>query len=937
MEKSPVNNHTQKRRGIILLLSCLFAFLPSAAYELGHYNADHPVTVVCDWDKPPYEFMNGQGQPAGSNIDVLEIIFKELDIPYRFIMKEWGNAVKTFERGEADLIMANIGRYTKNGGYYWTNNIINYNRIVAAANVKTPGKLSIRQLAEQGVVLKPSDFTIHRFLAEDSAYLGRLEIQSPKVAIMGLVAGDYNYFVWGEEPIKWKLKELNIDGIVLNEVDIPISEIHVVGRDHELIEAIDDYYSRMKQRGELEEITNRWFHPERVTSKTSPVTMYIIIGLLVILAGVVIWLANRFSKTGKRRVIRELTNLDSIMYKALHMGNFHIMQYDIATDRMTNRYGKIVREEGMTMEEFCSRIHPDEVQEFRQDMARMLSGDERKTELKKRWNAGTWEKPQWVILGGNALLELDEDEKPACIVFAVQNVTYDAEDKLSTYEMKKKYEVLSNMPGIATSFYDRNGYLMEFNENMSELCGMKNDPNAERFWKKVCIFDVPLFLGILLPGSKNELYACQHMHYPEMGLNRYIELHVRPLFNTQGELSNYFCSVLDITDEHECLRQLLDKQAETVHSEQCTQFYEHQLTELVDSDDLYIWHSDIVNNTICFYKSLRNQHLVEMSIDEFVSYVVENEQDVVRYYFTNTNDEQSEMNAIFHFNHTVLTDEERWFNMKSTPLRDAQGHVIGHHGISYDVTNNIMLQRELREVTRRAEASNQMKSAFMASMTHELRTPLNAVVGFTDVLRMTEEPEERAEYIRIVRNSSDMLVRLINDIFEASIITAGPDSIKPVDVDFAKAFDDICLMLEQRVSESGLTFIKENPYETFPATLDIGRIQQIITNFVTNAVKFTKQGHIRVGYKQAPCPSTQESENNADGLYIYCEDTGYGIPKDKQEQIFDRFVKLDEYAQGTGLGLNICKSIAERCGGHVGVNSEGEGHGSTFWFWIPVK
>ena len=156
-------------------------------------------------------------------------------------------------------------------------------------------------------------------------------------------------------------------------------------------------------------------------------------------------------------------------------------------------------------------------------------------------------------------------------------------------------------------------------------------------------------------------------------------------------------------------------------------------------------------------------------------------------------------------------------------------------------------------------------------------------------------------------------------------------------MDFAKAFDDICLMLEQRVSESGLTFIKENPYETFPATLDIGRIQQIITNFVTNAVKFTKEGHIRIGYKKAPCPSTPDAKEEADGLYIYCEDTGAGIPEDKQKLIFERFVKLDEYAQGTGLGLNICKSIAERCNGHLGVNSEGEGHGATFWFWIPVK
>jgi signal transduction histidine kinase len=101
-------------------------------------------------------------------------------------------------------------------------------------------------------------------------------------------------------------------------------------------------------------------------------------------------------------------------------------------------------------------------------------------------------------------------------------------------------------------------------------------------------------------------------------------------------------------------------------------------------------------------------------------------------------------------------------------------------------------------------------------------------------------------------------------------------------------------------------------------------VQQLLTNFVTNAVKITKQGHIRVGYRYQD-----------DGLYLYCEDTGAGIPQDKQDVIFERFVKLNEFSQGTGMGLSICKTIALRCGGRVGVNSEGAGKGSTFWVWLP--
>ena len=904
----------------------LFTLLPlnvPAQQLTDTYNSQRPVIVVCDWDKPPYEFLNDQGQPAGSNIDILEVIFKELNIPCHFIMKEWGNAIKTFERGEADLILANPHRYRSSSKYYWTENIINYNRIVAATVKDTVGILSLKRLVQGGVVLKPSDYSAFYFQAEDSTYLAEMEFQSPKISIMGLVAGDYNYFVWGEEPIKWKLKELNISGVYLREVNIPISEIHIIGRDKELIEELDDHYSRMKQRGEVEQIVNRWLHPDRVESSTPPLALYIIIGVLILAS--LLYLANRLSKAHVRRATRESTDLNSMMLKALHMGNFHIMEYDINTDKLTNRYGQILPPDGLSLEEFVSHIHPDEQQEFKHKMQRLLSGRERKFELRKRWNAGTAEKPKWIFLEGHAIVELDEHGQPSHIINAVHNITHDIEEERHIYEREKRYEVLSNIPAMGTSFYDKDGYLVDLNDGMRQICGFEGDANSERFWRKVCMFDVPLFRNAYNPDDRHDCYVCQHMDYPELNINQYIEFHVHPLLNKNGEVANYFVSVFDITDEHDCYWQEYAGERSMKKKDQQVRFYEQQLTELVNCSNLYLWHSDIEHQTIWFYKSLQNRTLIAESIEEFLSHIVVGEQDVARYIFNNTDAGQPDLNMVYHFDNSVVTEGDSWFNMRATPIRGAQGNVIGHRGISFEMTKTYQLQRELHEVTKRAEASNQIKRGFMASMTHELRTPLNAIMGFTDVLRITEG-EERKEYIRIVRNSCDMLVRLINDIFEASTIKEGPDSIEPAHVDFAKSFDDICLMLEPRITDPGLTFIKENPYSTFETTLDIGRIQQIITNFVTNAVKFTKEGHIKVGYRYEQY-----------GLYIYCEDTGAGIAKEKQKMVFDRFVKLDEYVQGTGLGLNICKSIAERCGGRIGVNSEGEGHGSTFWIWIPCN
>jgi signal transduction histidine kinase len=168
-----------------------------------------------------------------------------------------------------------------------------------------------------------------------------------------------------------------------------------------------------------------------------------------------------------------------------------------------------------------------------------------------------------------------------------------------------------------------------------------------------------------------------------------------------------------------------------------------------------------------------------------------------------------------------------------------------------------------------------------------------------------------------------MLQRLINDILEASSLSDGPTSIQDEDIDFAKEFNDMCIMLQQRV-DGNVAFIRENPFSIFRTRLDKGRIAQMLINFVTNAVKFTRAGYIKVGYRY------KDGE-----LTVYCSDTGIGIAKDQQAIIFNRFVKLDEFVQGTGMGLAICKSVAERMGGQIGVDSEGAGKGSTFWVKLP--
>ncbi|MEG1729659.1 MAG: transporter substrate-binding domain-containing protein [Bacteroidaceae bacterium] len=237
----------------------------------------------------------------------------------------------------------------------------------------------------------------------------------------------------------------------------------------------------------------------------------------------------------------------------------------------------------------------------------------------------------------------------------------------------------------------------------------------------------------------------------------------------------------------------------------------------------------------------------------------------------------------------------------------------------------LALNKTLKVAKDQAEQSDVLKSTFLANMSHEIRTPLNAIVGFSELLRCAETPEERTEYWSIINTNNELLLRLINDILDLSKIESGNLQYKAEMFDLAPYFNELATAMRYRINNADLTLEVENPYSSCIVSLDKQRTAQIITNYCTNAIKYTPHGTIKMGYR-----SEKES------IYIYVSDTGIGIADEKKPRIFQRFAKLDDYAQGTGLGLSICKAIVELTGGSVGFESEKD-KGSTFWARIPCK
>lgn len=265
-----------------------------------------------------------------------------------------------------------------------------------------------------------------------------------------------------------------------------------------------------------------------------------------------------------------------------------------------------------------------------------------------------------------------------------------------------------------------------------------------------------------------------------------------------------------------------------------------------------------------------------------------------------------------------------WFRVFSAAFEWTDGQ-MAHVITSVDITHQKEIEEELRVARDKAENLDRLKSAFLANMSHEIRTPLNAIVGFSELLAYTDDPEEKSEYNEIVQENNKLLLQLISDILDLSKIEAGTLDYKITEIDSNEMCHKIARSYEvNENTKVPITFNRDLPRLFFNS--DERRLKQVISNFINNAIKFTTEGEISIGYEMA-------DENF---IRFYVKDTGVGIAKDKLDQVFDRFVKLNAYDKGTGLGLAICKSIVEHLGGTIGVDSE-LGVGSKFWFTHPYK
>ena len=480
--------------------------------------------------------------------------------------------------------------------------------------------------------------------------------------------------------------------------------------------------------------------------------------------------------------------------------------------------------------------------------------------------------------------------------------------------------IFANIPA-GVEIYDKDGYLIDLNNKDLEIFGVVNKSDVIG----VNFFDNPNVPQNIRDRVRNEDLVDFRLNYSfeqaegyyETNRSNAIELYskVSKLYDNEGNFSGYILISIDNTERIDAMNRIRD--------------FENFFLMISDYAKVGYAKLNLLNRKGYaikqWYKNLGEEEdtLLDEVVGVYTQMHPEDRKRFLDFYDEVRDGKRRHFQGEMRIRRPGTKNEWNWVssNVMVTNYKPEENE-IEIIGINYDITELKETEAELIQARDKAEMMDRLKSAFLANMSHEIRTPLNAIVGFSDLLVETEELSERQEYIKIVRENNDLLLQLISDILDLSKIEAGTFEFTNGDVDVNLLCEDIVRSMGMKAKEE-VELVLDNHLPVCHVISDRNRIHQVISNFVNNAMKFTSEGSIHVGYQ------LKDGE-----LEFYVEDTGIGIEKEQLPHIFERFVKLNTFVHGTGLGLSICQSIVEQLGGRIGVDSE-KGKGSRFWFTIP--
>lgn len=888
------------------------------------YNDKRPLIYEDAWDLWPYVFLNENGEPDGYNIDLLKMIFKELDIPYEIRLRPTLEAQKDLKDHKSDLMLRMDADFARHNSSYGRTIVQIFTHSLVKPKGQAVNARNGKELSRYPVIVHDKSFS-HYKLMENGWAKEIIPYDDMKEAIQNVSTENNGIILWNSMSLKWLMTKYHTDNLEIIPFDFPYGEYKFFANDRHLLNQLDSVYSILRANDRLTAIQNKWFYPERQETGI-PSWIWDMVKFFTILAvGILVYYT--FFKIRERKMTQKINKENQRLSLIMKTSNVMFCTYNVSSQYFTVMDSSGHAERSYSLLEYSHRFDPNDFTNLTEGLRNVIEGKSETVTIQlKEYENNLIDSNNYTVT--LSVLRRDKHKRPSIIIILKTDTTQDRMRQALIKESMLRYQSLFNSALVDMVYYDADGYISDMNSKSLSVMGIDNEEIRRR---KISLRDV---LGMKdLDIDKFEyFYATQLYKSPNDNrtLNKllgkdqlYYELQVMPIYDKFGNRIGFFGTGRNVTESANSYRKLKEnsKKLQIVKDDVST--YVHNIDYVLSVGGISLVNYRLDTHTLTVYSEIGHEKysLTQTRALAFVD--SSSEKQALR--VLNKMDNRQTGSIIVDVKTCIRRRKDRLplhLQLNFVPTI-VDGEITEYFGLIRDISEIKAVEEKLAEESVRAQEVETVKNAFLHNMSHEIRTPLNTVVGFSELFQMEHSPEDEALFINEIKNNSASLLKLINDILFLSRLDAGMITLSPQPVDFASIFAGRCSSVWDNHMQPGVEYIVQSPYNRLVVEIDEPNVSMIINKIITNAIQHTKSGSVLARY-----------EYIADRLLVSVEDTGSGIKKENLENIFGRFVTGAN--NGAGLGLSICHELVQYMGGNIELTST-EGKGTTVWFSIPCK
>ena len=889
------------------------------------YTEENPLVYEDAWDLWPYVFLNENGEAVGYNIDLLRMIFNELDIPYRIKLKPTQDALNDLKAGRADLMCGMDAHFHNEYAQYGKSVIQIFTHSVVHRKDEPVVIKTIDDLANHRVLVHDGSFS-HHLMQGRGWGKNAIPYNDMQEAVQYVHNHAGSQIVWNTLSLKWLLHKFNYEDLELTPVNVPHGDYKFMSNDPRLLEQMDSVFAWLNSTGRLQPIQNKWFYPERKeTGIPSWIWTIAVVMLVLIFITLMFYI---FYRLYERKVTMDLQRTITRLTLILNTSKVHVWLFDIEKRTVTsiNSEGK-QKTFPLSPNFMLYYLIPEDYEHLCKlidEIAHQKKKKEREN-LEVRVTKGD-SKDIYTFSVDLSVVRRNKNGEATHIIGATTNIT---ENRLRQQQQKDsmlRYRHIFNSAMVDNVSYDEHGFINDMSEKASKAIpgGVQRVVDA-----KISIKDV---LGDPDMSIENMEYTYLTQIYKSPDdprtLNQflkrdelYYELQLLPVRDDDGKLLAIYGTGRDVTEIAKSYSRL---QKNIVQMEEAT----NELKDYIRNIDYVMTNGGvrIVNyspdtHMLTIYSEIGRvqQRLTQTRLLSLAA--EESKKTAQRLLNSMDTQTQQPVKAAVKSILRVKGQKRLYLYFSFVPVFNDKGAVKYYFGMCRDISDIKATEEQLAHETVKAQEVETVKNAFLRNMSFEIRTPLTSVVGFAELFDMEHSAEDERFFIEEIKNNSRSLLTLVNNILFLSRLDAGMIELKTMPIDFAGVFEGRCQSVWTQHQQPGVNYFIDSPYERLVLDIDLTNLSVVIDNIITNAVQQTTKGSVRASY-----------DYNGEDLTVTIQDTGRGIPEDQIEHVFGRFVTTG--SGSSGLGLAICQEVVKLMGGRIRLKSE-FGKGTIVWITIP--